>query len=280
MVVIRTFQFQIFPNPEQEVQFLQWAGCRRLIYNWGLNRKQTVYAETKKTIGYKALASELVQLKKKPEYDFLNDCPSHVLQQALIDLEKSFSAFFKKVARYPRFRCKGKHLPTFRIPERASIIDGKVYLPKFVGLVDINFHREFTGTIKSATFKQDNKKRWFVTFVSHQEAPGLEEPFKSPIGLDVGLADFVTDSNGKKVKPPRFHRKAERKIRRDNKRLERRSKRETRKNGQRGKLLPDQSKNRDKAKGRLARTYARARNRRKDFLHKLSNEICKAHEIA
>src|SRR5450432_1910320 len=101
MVAIRSFQYRICPTPEQERLFLQWAGCRRLVYNWGLNRKQTVYAETKRTLRYKDLAFELVLLKQQPEYDFLNECPSQILQQALMDLEKSFTAFFKGITRYP-----------------------------------------------------------------------------------------------------------------------------------------------------------------------------------
>jgi putative transposase len=279
MTAIVSYRYNILPTPEQEEQFLQWAGCRRRVYNWGLDRKKTVYAETKKTLRYKDLAAELVLLKKEPEFDFLNDCPSQILQQALMDMEKAFTAFFKKISRYPRFRCKGRNLPTFRIPQSVVVTNGKVYLPKLDKPVDIHFHRRMTGVIKSATFTQNNRGLWFVTFVSHQEVPVIDEIIQSPIGLDAGLKDFLVDSDGNKTKPPRFYRKAQRKIKKDNKRLERRSKRTVDKNGKRGKLLPNQSKNREKAKGLLSRTHARARNRRKDFLHKLSNTICKAHDV-
>lgn len=208
MSAIISYQFKIVPTPEQEEQFLRWAGCRRFVYNWGLDRKKTFYAQTGKTLRYKELAAELVSLKKQPEFDYLNDCPSQILQQALMDLEKAFSAFFKKVARYPRFRCKGRNLPSFRIPQSVVVTNGKVYFPKLDEPVEIHFHRPMTGVIKSASVKQDNRGLWFVTFVSHQDVAVMEETIKSAIGLDAGLAHFLVDSKGNKTANPRFYRRA------------------------------------------------------------------------
>jgi putative transposase len=81
MVVVKTYKFRLEPTPDQQTQFIAFAGCRRYVWNWALARKQAVYKETGKTLPYEALASELVALKKQPETAFLTECHSQVLQQ-------------------------------------------------------------------------------------------------------------------------------------------------------------------------------------------------------
>src|ERR1051325_10246096 len=130
MIVAKTYKFRLDPTTEQKAQFLCFAGCRRFVWNWALARKQAVYKETCKTIGYNALASELVALKKQPETAFLKECHSQVLQQTLMDLEKAFVSFFEKRSRFPRFKSKKRTSNAFRIPQNVSVVDSKVSIPK------------------------------------------------------------------------------------------------------------------------------------------------------
>ena len=102
MIITRCYKFRLEPTTEQEQEFLRFAGCRRFVWNWGLQRKKTVYQETGKSISYKALAAELVQLKKQPETAFLNECHSQVLQQALLDLEKAFRLLLRETRQVPQ----------------------------------------------------------------------------------------------------------------------------------------------------------------------------------
>src|SRR5947209_7398710 len=103
MIVTKCYKFRLEPTHEQEQQFVRFAGCRRFVWNWALARKQSVYKETGKTIGYNALAAELVQLKKQSDTTFLTECHSQVLQQTLMDLEKAFVSFFEKRTKFPKF---------------------------------------------------------------------------------------------------------------------------------------------------------------------------------
>ena len=257
MIVAKTYKFRLEPNTEQETQFLRFAGCRRFVWNWALARKQTVYKETGKTIGYNALAAELVQLKKQPETAFLKECHSQVLQQTLMDLEKAFGSFFEKRAKFPKFKSRKRTLHAFRIPQNVTVVDGRVSVPK-VGLVKARLHREMEGTIKSATIKQEPNGHWYITFVSHLELPDIEYVCDTPVGIDVGLESFLTLDNGEKVKPPKFYRKAERKLKRLQRQLSRCQK---------------TSRNRIKAKKRVAIFHAKVRNKRNDWLHKISFKL-------
>ena len=233
-----------------------FAGCRRFVWNWGLSRKQQVFKLTGKGIGYNALASELVAFKKT-DATFLKNCQSQVLQQTLLDLEKAFKAFFEKRSRFPKFKSRKRTSHAFRIPQNVSIVDGKVSIPK-IGLVRARLHREIEGTIKSATIKQEADGHWYVVFVSHIEIPDVVASYDQPCGIDLGLEAFATLDNGTKVKPPKFYRHGQRKLKPLQRQLSRCQK---------------ASRNRAKAKARVARQHHRTANRRSDFLHKLSSEL-------
>ena len=257
MIATKCYRFRLEPTREQEAQFLRFAGCRRFVWNYGLARKQEVYKATGEGIGYNALAAELVTLKKCPDTAFLKECHSQVLQQTLMDLDKAFTAFFEKRARFPRFKARKLSLPAFRIPQNVSIIDGKVFIPK-VGLVRARLHRPMEGTIKGATIKQEAGGHWYVVFVSHLELPDVAPTCENPVGIDVGLTSFLTLDSGEKVEPPKFYRKAERKLKRLQRQLSRCQK---------------TSRNRTLAKLRVAKHHRRTANQRNDFLHKLSARL-------
>jgi putative transposase len=115
MIVSKSYKFRLEPTPDQQSAFGQFAGCRRFVWNWALERKKAVYQQTGKGIYYKALAAELVQLKQEPDTAFLKECHSQVLQQTLMDLDKAFVCFFEKRARFPKFKSRKRTANAFRL---------------------------------------------------------------------------------------------------------------------------------------------------------------------
>ena len=256
MNTVKCYKFRLYPTKAQEALFLSFAGCRRFVWNWALARKQAVYKETGKSISSNDLCRELTILKKQPETAFLAEAPNASLQQALRDLDAAYSAFFAKRTRYPRFKSRKRTPHAFRFPEYAKVLQNAVQLPK-IGRVKAVIHRQPEGVLKSATVKQE-AGAWYVVFVAHVELPDVPATCSNPVGLDVGLESFVTLSDGEKVTPPKFYRKAEKKMARLQRQVSRCQK---------------QSNRRQKAKARLARFHARVTNQRKDFLHNLSARI-------
>jgi putative transposase len=261
MQLTKCYKFRLKPTAGQEAVFVQFAGCRRFVWNWALARKTAVYKETGKGIGYNALAAELVALKKLPETAFLKESHSQVLQQTMMDLDKAFGAFFDKRARFPRFKSRKRSPHAFRFPQNVTIDGQGISVPK-VGRVKAIIHRQTEGVLKSATIKQEAGK-WYVVFVAHVTLPDVPVSCSNPIGIDVGLESFVTLSTGEKVVPPKFYRKAERKLARLQRQVSRCEK---------------QSKRRQKAKAKVARFHATVTNRRNDWLHKLSARLVREHD--
>ena len=260
MIVQKSYKFRTEPTPEQEQSFVHFAGCRRWVWNWALSRKREVYRATGKGIYAKALCQELTALRR--ELRWLQECQAQLLQQTLRDLDKAFEAFFEKRARFPRLKSRKRSPHAFRFPQFTRIEDGFVVLPK-IGRVKSRIHRKTEGAVKSATIKQESDGHWYVVFVSHIEIADAVPLCDQPCGIDLGLESFLTlasndGNNGTKVKPPKFYRRGQRKLKLLQRRLSRCQK---------------ASRNRAKAKARVSRQHHRIAARRNDFLHKLSHGL-------
>lgn len=260
MQIVKCFRYRLSPTAEQEQQFFQFSGCRRHVWNWALHRKKTHYLEHNQNLTYNILAGELVTLKK--ERDFLKECHSQILQQSLMDLDSAFKAFFEKRAKYPKAKKKHVCPNAFRIPQNVFVVGGRVSIPK-IGKVKAVIHRPLGGTVKSATVKQDSDGNWYITFVCHVEIADKSPTFDNPVGIDVGLESFITLDSGEKVEPPKFFRKGQKKLKKLQQAVSR---------------CPKGSQNRKKAKAKVARQHCKTRNKRNDFLHKLSKGLMERYD--
>lgn len=260
MIVTRCYKYRLRPTPAQVETLVQWAGCRRWLWNWALGRKQAHYAATGKSLSYNVLAGDMVDLKRQPDTLWLKDCHSQVLQQVLMDLETAFVNFFEKRAKYPRFKSRKRTPHSMRFPQNVTVVDDRtVSIPK-IGLVWAVIHRPLQGVVKGATVKQDATGAWWVVFVCHIERPNVAPTCHNPVGIDMGLESFTTLHTGQKVAPPKFYRRGEKKLKRLARKLSR---------AQKG------SNNRQKAKQRLAKAHQRVKNQRADWLHKHALGIIK-----
>jgi len=249
------------PTKAQNEALLRQAGACRFIWNWALARRKAYYAEHGKGISKGELSKELTVLKDQTDTAWLREVDSQAVQQVLADLDRAYTNFFERRARFPRFKSKKRVRPAFRIPQRVTVADGKVYVPK-IGLVKIRQSQQIDGQTKSATFKQDACGQWYVTLVVAFTMPDVALPPVNPenvVGMDAGLGDYLVLSNGAKpVAAPQFYRKAQKKLRRAQRVVSRRKPGSNRK---------------ATARNRVARVHQRTANQRQDFLHKQSTDL-------
>ena len=259
-----TYHYRLDPTAEQEVQLKRFAGARRFVWNWALNRKREHYRETGKTLSYNDLAAELTRLKQQPATAWLREMDSQLLQQTLRDLDSAYQHFFRRARNgdrkkgFPKFKSKKTDTPRFRIPQRVVLQDGSVSVPK-IGMIKAIVHRPLEGITKSATFKREACGHWYISLVTEQQlAPKADRPIETHIGIDVGLKSLAVLSTGETIENPRWYRTQTRKLRHAQKALSRKIK---------------GSRNRGKARIVVARLHQKTRNQRSDFLHKLSTDI-------
>jgi len=255
LLIRKGFKYRIYPNQEQRRALTIQFGHARFIYNWALARRIEYYKENGKGLSCYDTHKEITSLKQQEGMEWLKEANAQVLQQKCIDLDKAFINFFQKRARHPKFK-KKKDKQTIRYVQDFRIKENKVRLPK-VGWVKIKLHRALEGKAKNITVSKTKSGDYYASFQCEVE---IAEPVYSgdEIGIDLGLIDFITDSNGNTVEAPKFFRKSEQKLKRLQRKMDK---------CKRG------SKGRQKAKLLVAKQYEKVANQRKDFLHKLSRQL-------
>lgn len=255
------YKYRIYLNIEQEAQLSKQFGATRFTYNYFLRQRIDHYASTGKSQTSYDMILILVQLKKQPEFSWLNEAHSQVLQQVLFDLDKAYHNFFNKHANFPTFKKKhGKQ--SCRFPQGFKVEGKKLYIPK-IGWIKIVLHRPIEGKMKNLTVSRTKSGKYFASIQVEQE---INEPtFEGgQIGIDLGLKDFAVTSDNQHFPTPKYYRKSEKRLARLQRRM--------------NKCQKD-SKGREKARLKVARQHERIANQRKDFLHKLSRQLIEDNQL-
>lgn len=285
MLKRQAFKFEVRTNQQTATAFRQFAGCKRYVYNRFLALNEELYGLRGKKNTW-CQASRLLPIWKK-EQPWLADVPSHILQQALIDLESAYQKFFgavkaghrvapkdKKLRKIlqkrkvplaypPTFKKKGKH-ESFRYPDgfKVDANFGRVWLPK-LGWIRYRKSRAVVGTPKNLTISE-SCGRWFVSIATEQEIESPVHPhFNSDIAIDMGVTVFATMSNDTISILP------------DTKKIERRKKFLQRQLRHKKQF----SKNWKKLQAKIAKKDKTIANIRQDHRHKFTDTLTKNHGI-
>ena len=263
MDIYRAYKYRFYPTQEQQLLLAKSFGCARFVYNRFLALRNQAYQDHKINVSYVDAAFLLTLDKQKDELSFLKEVPAVVLQQSLRNADTAYSNFFKKKAKYPRFKSKWDKQSIRFLPNGFNY-DGKysITLAKMDSPLKIKWSRTIPrgAKIKSVTVSKEPSGRYFISFLCEDSVAQKPKTDKT-IGLDWGLKDFVTTSDGQKITAPKHYRQLEKKLAKVQRDLSRKQK---------------GSNNRQKARVKVAKVHAKVTNQRKDFLHKLSSSI--AHE--
>jgi putative transposase len=251
-----SYRFRLYPSKTAERTLNRHMELCRWLYNRLLSELSMA-----KEKGIKLRRTDtqalIVDLKKyeKPE---LGEVYSKVLQMVNHQLWSNIRALARlkrNGRRVGRLRFKGAGwFKTLNYNQSGFALEnGRLVLSK-VGEIPIKLHRKIKGEVKGVIVKRERSGKWFAIFQVEDEPKPLPKTGKT-VGIDVGIRHFLTDSEGRKVENPRFYERTLERMRRRQKDLSRKKK---------------GSKNREKARVRLAKAYEKLVNQRNDFLHKLS----------
>jgi putative transposase len=267
--IIKSYEYRIYPNKNQQEQLEKVFGCSRWVYNWALNKRSVLWTTEKKNVSYLKLANELPILKKQKDTKWLAECPSQCLQMSLRNLDNAYSRFFKKQNKFPNFKSKkGKQTIQFPTsPQLVKITNNKLYIPT-IGLMLIVTDKQFKGKIKIITIKKSKTNKYYVVFniETNQIIPTKQKIIlEKSIGIDVGIKSFLTTSNGLKIENKNFTKKYENKLAKAQKRLSRK------------KLS---SNNREKQRIKVAKINEKVANIRNNFLHNVTSQLTNDSQIS
>ena len=258
----RTYKFRLYPNRKQTELLAKHFGCSRFVYNYFLNQRKEQYRLTGKSDNYYAQAKTLTTLKKQEDTAWLKEVNAQTLQFAIRSLEAACNNFFKKRAKFPNF--KSKHSKnTFTVLQSTSIACGRLFIRKFTEGIKCRVHREIKGKIGKVTITKTPSGKYFVSVFTEEEYITPINKTGKSIGVDMGLKELLTTSDGETFKNNRCTRRYECKLAKAQQHLSRKKK------GSRGF---------ENQRLKVARLHEKIANSRADYLHKCSISLVRRYD--
>jgi len=268
MLINRAYRYELDPNNIQRSSLAQHAGVARFAYNWGLEQRIKQY---KSNQGNDRFTNAMKQHKllnslKKDQFSWMYETSKCAPQEALRDLHRAFKNFYRgfksgKKVGFPHFKKRGVR-DSFRLTGTIRFHERAIQLPR-IGKVRIKEKKKsyYGGRMLSVTVRR-RANRWFVSVTVEEDILDPQPVRGVPVGVDLGVKTLATLSDRTTFTNPRALGRRLRKLRKLSKSLSRRQK---------------GSKNREKAKTRLAKMYLRVFNIRQDTLHKVTTYLAKNH---
>ena len=281
------YQYKLRPTKEQSEKIDITLDMLRCQSNYMLAERFDWWEQNRCSINACPLICYLPELKEQPTYysqkqsltqlkkdrPWYQEIHSQVLQEVPKRVELAFQRWLKndvsgKRLGKPRFKGKGQYKTfTYAQFKQYHFVNNKVKLSK-IGDLKVIVHRPIPDGFIIKTVSVTRKSNgYFVTFsLQDDTVPEIKPDIKrgSLIGIDVGLIDFVVDSNNESVPAPQYLRKAERKLKSAQRKVSRRKK---------------GSKRREKAIKQLAKKHRKVADTRKYFHHKTANQLLSKYDI-
>ena len=280
---MKAFKFRLNPTAKQHVSLGAMLGAHAELYNAALQERRDAYRSHGVSIRASDQMKQLTAIRHARPDQAVWSFTSQ--QQTLRRLEKAFQSFFRRVKAgetpgYPRFRAASRFDSVdFRHGDGIRLInDGRTrrrgrqtearLRVQGVGHVRVRLHRPLPEGAKlgQVTIKREGagrRARWYV--ILPVEVPDQVLPVTgSRIGIDLGIASFLTTSDGDHVSNPRHLKNAEERLAAAQQSLARKKRGSTR---------------RKAAVARVARLYGTVRRQRLDHAHKAALSLVQNHDL-
>ncbi|MGW0555539.1 RNA-guided endonuclease InsQ/TnpB family protein [Streptomyces sp. NPDC002926] len=276
----RVYRFRFYPTPVQAGQLEQTFGACRWVYNEGLALRSGAWEQHRVSVGFAETCRALTGWRRAGATSWLREVSSTVLQQALRHLDGAYTRFFKGTAKFPQRKRKRRSQDSatyvrtgFRwVEDPGRPGTGLVTLAKHTTPLEVRWSRPLPGgqVPVKLTVTRDRAGRYFLSVLVEERIeplpaaflPGGSEP--KAVGLDLGLAALVTLDDGSKLEHPRLLKKYAKELARWQRELHRKQK---------------GSKNRDKARKRIARLYALMNDVRRDMLDRFTTRLVRENQV-
>jgi putative transposase len=258
--MMKAYRFRLYPTTAQTTQLNRHIGSCRFVYNWALNQKIKTYEQTGKSISRFGLYKLIPAFKTSNEW--LGEVNSQSLQGMTKQVESAFTRFFREKTGFPNFKSKKNPIQSFPVPQhyKVDFENSTIKLPKIEPIKAI-LHREFEGEMKTATVSKTCIGNYYISILVEDGKELSEKQSFSEsttVGIDVGIKDFAVLSTGEKIENPKYLKNSLQKLKVIQKRVSRKVK---------------GSKNRAKAKQRLAVLHEKISNQRNNFQHQITSKL-------
>ncbi|WP_037197968.1 MULTISPECIES: RNA-guided endonuclease InsQ/TnpB family protein [unclassified Rhodococcus (in: high G+C Gram-positive bacteria)] len=265
-VVKRAFKFRFYPSAVQAEQLARTFGCTRYVYNRALAERSRAWSQERRRVTYADTSKMLTGWKRDAEAEWLAEPSKGPLQESLRQLQGAFERFWRKQTGYPQFKRKGRSKDSATYYSNCFIFrDGQLRLAKQSEPLDIRWSRPLPegATPSQVTVSRNARGQYHVSILVEDTITELE-PVDRVVGLDAGITSLYTLSTGEKITNPRHERTDRERLAKAQRALARKQK---------------GSRNRAKARLKVAKIHGRIADRRRDYLHKLSTRLVRENQV-
>jgi len=276
--MLRAIKIRLYPNKTQEEYISSLLGSYRFVYNQCLDIKIKKYAEEGINYGLKDLGNYFHQdLTKNEEYSWLKEHNTKVLKQSVINLLDSYKRFFVNGNGFPKFKSKHDNNQSCRFPSEAiskrnDYLSNRITLTSKIKNIKFkcsdnykSYLNKYKTNIKSATLTRTKSGNYFLSILIDGDLmKKLSKPQNDFVGIDLGIKDFIVDSNGNKVENIKIRRNNEKKLAKLHRELSRKQK---------------GSSNKNKARIKLAKLHEKLNNQKENYLHHITNSLLNENQV-
>jgi len=204
VLTYKAFRYRIYPTPAQEARLEAWDSALRWL--WNLANEHRLLGMSMSRKRYPTAFDQINSLKElRSELLWLADVPRDVAANLLIELDRSWQRCFKRLARAPRWKRKGRDFLSMAVScSKVRRIEGSFLRFPKLGSLRVVAHRPLEGTPKTCTLKRDGDQ-WFVSIVCAIESPAPIPRTAPVVAIDRGVIFVLADSDGKLTPNPKFH---------------------------------------------------------------------------
>ncbi len=267
---MRAYKTELKPTQEQIQLMNQTFGNCRWVYNSYIAYNQKQYEKDKTFVSGYEYSKYINHSPDTP--DWLKLTSSKATKQAIMYAERAFKNFFKKQAKFPRFKKKGKSKDSFYLIGSFHVERHRIKLPN-LGWVRLKEYGYIpTNDIpKSVTvFRVANK--YYVSALYDISVGTTYKPRGEPLGIDLGIKDLAICSDGtvyKNINKSTKVKKLEKQLKRQQRALSRKYEYKKKRKGE------ATNQNILKQQLKVQRLYNRLTNVRTDYQNKVINSIIK-----
>ena len=268
--MLKAIKIRIYPSDEQKQFINRQLGCCRMVYNSCLAYRRDKYEKEGISITSSQAINYIVELKKEREW--LKEVHSKVLQQSVMDMNSAYKNFFERRSGFPKFKSKKDYEQKCRFPKDAFIGIRGNRIDLIKSLKDIHFKcsvrderylNKNQDKVHSLTLTRNKVGQYYLSvLVDKQIEPKPQTT--SVIGIDLGIKDFVITSEGQVFENLNFKKSETNKLKRRQRQLSRKQ---------------PNSKNREKARIKIAKLNQKIRNKKLHYIHQVSNQLVSENQI-
>ena len=277
--MLKSIKIRIYPDINQKQFISKQLGCCRFIYNKLLDYRTTSFKDKNISISSSQLGKYLTKKKKQKDYIFLTEVYDRCLRQTLIDLLNAYDKFFKLNKGYPKFKSKKDTKQSCRFPNdvfnRKNYVCNKINGNRITLITQLknilfkcskrdeiylNHNQKY---IHSVTLIKTSTEKYYLSILIDYN---IKQKYKlnTTIGLDLGIKDFIVDSNENRYENKHFYKNQEKKLKKLQKQLNKKQ---------------SGSNNRNKTRIKLAKVHEKIKNQRLDYLHQITSKIVSENQV-